>query len=140
MLVDEIKKAKLVAMKNKDADARAIYDIVVNKYMLLDIENKSKGKESSDADMVQVIMKTIKELADEKAEFEKLGRADNVKALAHQEEVLKVYLPKMLTEDEIKAEIAKLDDKSMPSIMKHFKTNFAGKVDMGVVSKIAKNI
>ena len=140
MLVDEIKKAKLVAMKNKDADARAIYDIVVNKYMLLDIENKSKGKESSDADMVQVIMKTIKELADEKAEFEKLGRTDNVNALAHQEEVLKVYLPKMLTEDEIKAEIAKLDDKSMPSIMKHFKTNFAGKVDMGQVSKIAKNI
>ena len=31
-------------------------------------------------------------------------------------------------------------DKSIPSVMKHFKTNFAGKVDMGLVSKIAKSI
>ena len=36
--------------------------------------------------------------------------------------------PLQLTEEEIRAEIAKLEDKSMPSIMKHFKTNFAGKV------------
>lgn len=46
----------------------------------------------------------------------------------------------MMSEDEIRAEIDKLSDKSMPSIMKHFKTNFAGKVEMSLVSKIAKSI
>ena len=44
----------------------------------------------------------------------------------------------MLSEEEIRAEIAKLEDKSIPSIMKHFKANFAGKCDMGLVNKIAR--
>ena len=136
MLIDEIKKAKMVAMKEKDADARAIYDIIVNKYMLAGIELKEKGQEITDANMIQIIQKTIKELADEKASFASAGR--DVSSFTHQEEVLSKYLPKMLSEDEIKAEIAKLDDKSIPSVMKHFKTNFAGKVDMGLVSKVAR--
>ena len=34
-------------------------------------------------------------------------------------------------------EISKLEDKSIPSVMKHFKVNFAGKCDMRMVSKIA---
>ena len=45
----------------------------------------------------------------------------------------------MLSEEEIKKEIASLEDKSLPAVMKHFKTNFAGKVEMGLVSKIARN-
>ena len=136
MLIDEIKKAKMVAMKEKDADARAIYDIIVNKYMLAGIELKEKGQEITDANMIQIIQKTIKELADEKASFASAGR--DVSAFVHQEEVLSKYLPKMLSEEETKEEISKLEDKSIPSVMKHFKTNFAGKVDMGLVSKVAR--
>ena len=136
MLIDEIKKAKMVAMKEKDADARAIYDIIVNKYMLTSIELKEKGQEATDADLIKIIQKTIKELADEKASFAQAGR--DVSSFEHQEAVLIKYLPKMLSEDEIKTEIEKLADKSIPSVMKHFKTNFAGKVDMGLVSKVAK--
>ena len=55
-------------------------------------------------------------------------------------EILESYLPKQLSAEEIKAEIDKLEDKSIPSVMKHFKMNFAGKVDMGLVNKIAKSL
>ena len=34
--------------------------------------------------------------------------------------------------------IDKLEDKSIPAVMKHFKANYAGQVDMSVVSKIAR--
>ena len=44
----------------------------------------------------------------------------------------------MLSEQEIRDIVAKLEDKSMPSIMKHFKANYAGKVDMGLVNKVAR--
>ena len=44
----------------------------------------------------------------------------------------------MLSEDEIRKIIASLEDKSMPSVMKHFKINYDGKVDMALVSKIAR--
>lgn len=140
MLIDELKKASMVALKEKNKDARAALSVVINKYNLLALELKSKGQEITDAHLVSLISKTLKELADEKEGFVKVNRADRVLGIEVQENTLKTYLPKMLSEDEIKNEILKLDDKSIPSIMKHFKTNFAGKVDMGLVSKIAKNI
>ena len=60
MLIDEIKKAKMIAMKEKDSDARAIYDIIANKYLLASIELREKGTEISDVDMLKIIQKTIK--------------------------------------------------------------------------------
>ena len=42
MLIDEIKKAKMIAMREKDTDARAVYDIIINKYLLQSINIKCK--------------------------------------------------------------------------------------------------
>ncbi len=140
MLIDEIKKAKMVAMREKDNDARTIYDIIVNKYLLQSISLREMGKEIADSDLIQIIMKTLKELADEKEGYIKAGRQETADSITHQEEVIKKYLPQMMSEDEIRIEIEKLDDKSISSIMKHFKTNFAGKVEMSIVSKVAKSL
>ena len=46
----------------------------------------------------------------------------------------------MLSEDEIKNIISGLSDKTLPSVMKHFKTNYQGLADMKLVSEIAKNL
>ena len=140
MLIDQIKKANMIALKNKDTDSRAVYSIIMNKYLLETISLREKGKEIGDQEMIAIIMKTLKELADEKENFAKVGRDEKVNSISNQEEILKQYLPKMLSEEEIKEEISKLDDKSIPSIMKHFKANFAGKVDMALVNKIARTI
>lgn len=138
MLIDEIKKANVAAMKARDSVAKGIYSIIMNKYLLLSVKKREEQAEVTDAGLVQIITKTIKELEEEKASYEKAGNAQKVNDILHQMEVIKVYLPKMLTEDEIRAELAKLDDKSMPAVMKHFKANFSGKVDMGLVSRIAR--
>ncbi len=140
MLIDTLKKASMEALKTKNKEARAALSVVINKYNLAAIELKTQGKEITDADLVSIIAKTLKELADEKEGFVKVNRPDRVEAIKVQEDTLKAYLPKMLSEDEIKEEILKLDDKSIPSVMKHFKQNFAGKVDMGLVNKVARSI
>lgn len=140
MLIDTLKKASMEALKTKNKEARAALSVVINKYNLAAIELKAQGKEITDADLVSIIAKTLKELADEKEGFVKVNRPDRVEAIKVQEDTLKAYLPKMLSEDEIKEEILKLDDKSIPSVMKHFKQNFAGKVDMGLVNKVARSI
>ena len=44
----------------------------------------------------------------------------------------------MMSEDEIKEVIDSLEDKSIPFVMKYFKANYAGKVDMSLVNKIAR--
>ena len=46
----------------------------------------------------------------------------------------------MMSEEEIKSVILSLDDKSTPSVMKHFKANYAGKCDMGLVNKVLKSL
>ncbi len=139
MLIDEIKKANVEAMKARDNTAKGIYSIIMNKYMLLSIEKKQKGEEATDVDLITIISKTLKELTEEKESYLKVNNLEKANAITHQEELISKYLPKMLTEEEIRKEISTLDDKSLPNVMKHFKTNFQGKVDMGLVSKIARS-
>lgn len=139
MLIDEIKKANVEAMKARDNTAKGIYSIIMNKYMLLSIEKKQKGEEATDVDLIAIISKTLKELTEEKESYLKVNNLEKANAITHQEELISKYLPKMLTEEEIRKEISTLDDKSLPNVMKHFKTNFQGKVDMGLVSKIARS-
>lgn len=138
MILDEIKKANVQAMKEHDSGARAIYGVVMNKAMLASIELKKDGKEFSDQDMIKILQKTIKELDEERENYIKVGNQTEADNIRHQSELISIYLPQMMSEDEIRREIEKLSDRSIPSVMRHFKENFAGKVDMSIVSKIAR--
>ena len=138
MIIDEIKKDNVQAMKDKNTIARTIYGVVVNKHMLQSIEKRKTGGELTDADMVAILQKTIKELTEEAENYAKVGNTAQVEEINAQKVILEKYLPQMMSEDEIRNIIAGMDDKSMPSIMKHFKANFAGKVDMQLVNKIAR--
>jgi len=48
------------------------------------------------------------------------------------------FLPQMMTMAEMEAIVSTLEDKSLPSIMKHFKSEYAGKCDMKLVQEIAR--
>ena len=138
MLLQDIKKANMEALKSKDSNARAIYSVLINKCMLLEINKREKGEELEDADVVSLVQKTLKELEDEISNFEKVNNTSKVESLKGQMEYIKKFLPAMLNENEISSIIEGLTDKSMPSIMRHFKADYAGKCDMSMVSKIAK--
>lgn len=138
MILDEIKKANVQAMKEHDSVARAIYGVVMNKAMLASIELKKDGKVFLDQDMIKILQKTIKELDEELENYIKVGNQTEADNIRHQSELISIYLPQMMSEDEIRREIEKLSDRSIPSVMRHFKENFAGKVDMSIVSKIAR--
>ena len=111
----------------------------MNKVLLASIEAKKDGKELADSDVVQILQKSIKELTEEKENYIKAGNMSEAENIEKQKEVLTKYLPQMLSEEEVKNIIAGLEDKSIPSVMKHFKANYAGKVDMAIVNKIARN-
>ena len=140
MILDEIKKANMVALKNKDVEARAIYSIIMNKAMLETIKKREKNEVLTDADMVQILQKTIKELTEEAENYKLAGNELQVDNINKQKNIIEAYLPKMMTEEEIKNEINKLDDKSVGNVMKHFKMNFAGKCDMKLVSETLKKM
>lgn len=137
MLLDEIKKASMQALKERDKVARAIYDVVINKCQLALVEKRAKGEELVDTDVLQIMQKVAKELAEEKENYLKVGNTDEVANIERQQAIVASYLPQMMSEQEIVAEIEKLDDKSIGSVMRHFKQNFAGKCDMALVQRLA---
>lgn len=134
----DLKKAKMNALKTHDENAQNVLGIIISAYQKMQIDKQGKGQEMTDADMVSVLNKTLKELSDEKEMYEANGRKEQAEADAKQMEIVKSYLPKMMSEEEIKEVIEKLEDHSIKTIMTAFKTNYAGKADMGLVSKIAR--
>lgn len=140
MLYDEIKKANVQAMKDKDSVARSFYSVVLNKIMLENIKKREKGEEVNDSDIANILQKTIKELEEEKENYRKVNHMDEVKNIEVQIEIAKKYLPKQLTKEEIKDIINSLEDKSLPSVMKHFKANYNGKCDMKEVQEVLKSL
>lgn len=140
MIYQQLKDANVQALKNRDTNARAILSVLLNKIKLAEIEKRAQNLELTDADVIQILQKSLKELAEEKEAFAKAGREENVKALDAQIAFVSSYLPQMMTMEEIKAEIMKLSDKSVPAVMKHFKANFAGKCDMRDVQTALKNL
>ena len=140
MIEEQIKKANVEAMKNKDTVARAFYSVLMNKIMLEKINKREKGQEITDADVSNIIQKMIKELGDEKDNYQKAGNMEEVAHIEKQLEIAKTYLPKILSREEIKEEIEKLEDKSIPVVMKYFKANFNGQVDMRLVQEVLKEM
>lgn len=140
MLIDTIKKENMLALKEKNDNKRAVLSVIVNKYMILATEKRAKNEEVTDDDLIKIISKTLKELEEEKTSYLQANREDSVKKIDEQISFITPYLPKMMSEEEIKEEILKLEDRSIPVVMKHFKTNFANKCDMGLVNKVLKSL
>jgi len=140
MTLNDLKKEKIAAMKRRDTDAVNALNVVINKLMLLTIEKREKGDALDEADVLTVLKKTEKELLEERLAFEKAGRTETVASLDKQLETVRKYLPQMMSAEEIKEIILSLEDKSLPSVMKHFKAEYAGKVDMKTVSEVLKSL
>lgn len=140
MRIEDFKKVKIEAMKARDKDAVDALNAVINKLMLTGIEKKAAGEEMTDADVTRILQKTVNELTEEREGFIKAGRAETVESLNRQLATVEKYLPKMLSDEEIKKIIEGLDDKTMPSVMKYFKANYAGKVDMRAVGNVLKSL
>jgi uncharacterized protein YqeY len=101
--------------------------------------------ELSDADVLAVLEKMIKQRRESIAQYEKASRTDLVEAEKFELGVLSAYLPQQLGEAEIRKEIdAAVAEsgasgiKDMGKIMALLKSRLAGKADMGKVSALVK--
>jgi uncharacterized protein YqeY len=114
------------------------------------MEAKVSGTEArtlSDADVLAIIGKQIKQRRDSIAEFAKGGRADLIAKEQAEIAVLEVYLPRQLTEAEIreraKAVIAELgvsDMKGMGPVMKRLTAELRGLADGQVVNRVVREL
>ena len=140
MLQDDIKKARIEAMKAKDKTTLNVLSVVLNKIMLATIDKREKGENLTDADVVGILQKTVKELGDEREGFLKADRPEKVAELDAQIATVNGFLPKMMSAEEIAAVIMTLEDKSVPAVMRYFKSEYAGKCEMRTVSEVLKTV
>ena len=138
MIYNKIKTDMMQALKEK-----RISDKETLGFLFSQLKNKAielRVNELEDKDSFQVIQKFVKSLKEEKESYEKAGRLNALESFDNQINLVESYLPKQLNEDEIKNIISKLDNKDIPNIMKYFKTNYNGEVDMKLVNQLAKEV
>ena len=138
MLIDDIKKANMMAMKERNQAKRSAYSSIISKYQLLKSNNPEK--EIKDEDVLSIIQKVVKELDEEALSYKQAGREESVLEIEKQKDALKEFIPAQLSEEEIKEIILSLPDRKVPLVMKHFSTNYKGKVDMSLVNKVLKGL
>ena len=101
--------------------------------------------ELSDADVLGVLEKMVKQRRESIAQFEKAGRNDLAQGEKFELEVLSGYLPQQMDENELQQEIEKAlaesgasGAKDMGKVMALLKPRLAGRADMGKVSGLVK--
>ncbi|MFW5432795.1 MAG: GatB/YqeY domain-containing protein [Methylophilaceae bacterium] len=101
--------------------------------------------ELTDTDVIGVIEKMLKQRRDSITAYESAKRDDLANIEKAEVVVLQTYLPKQLTEDEVKALLEKIvadtgatNMKDMGKVMAAIKPLVAGKADMGKISGLIK--
>jgi uncharacterized protein YqeY len=101
--------------------------------------------ELSDADVLGVIDKMIKQRRESIAQFEKAARKDLADAEKFELEVLSGYLPQQMSEPELEQAVAAAikesgaaSVKDMGKVMAALKAKLAGRADMGKISALVK--
>jgi len=102
--------------------------------------------ELTDADVVAVIEKMIKQRRESIAQYEKAARKDLADVEKFELELLSGYLPQQMTDAEVQEELQKAISESgasgikdMGKVMALLKPRLAGKADMGKVSSLVKS-
>ena len=125
---EEVRKAAvesvLVAVKQREVDDR---------------------KELSDAEILSIIEKLLKQRRESVASYEQGGRADLAEREKAEAAVLSTYLPQQLSDAEVEAEVTQAiaaagaaGPQDMGKVMGGLKAKLAGRADMGKVSAAVK--
>ena len=136
-LNDDLKSA----MKNKET-LRLNTIRLVKKYIQELETSVGHTGEATDAEVLKIINKLVKQGKDAAEQYKSAGRIDLYDEEMAQVAVLENYLPKQLSDDEISIEIDKVmvetGSNNMGVLMKELNMRLAGQADGKTISRILK--
>ncbi len=109
MLKTKLQQDQIKALKEKDSKKPEVLRFILSRIKNKEIE---KQAELSDEEVITVLRKLEKELKESLEYAQKSNREDLVRDYQNQLEVIKAYLPKPLTDEELKKEIEKIIDEN----------------------------
>lgn len=143
-LTDDLKTAMRAGEKDRVGTIRLITSAIKS----ADIDARPSGKgDISDADIVNVMAKMIKQRRDSIEQFTNGGRPELAAKEQAEIEVIEGYLPKQLGDADMKAAIVKaiadvgaVTGKDMGKVMAALKTAYAGQMDFGKAGGVVKEL
>jgi uncharacterized protein len=131
------------AMRAKESARLSAIRLVLSGIKQREVDER---KELTDADVVAVIEKMIKQRRESIAQYEKAARKDLADVEKFELELLSGYLPQQMSDQEVSqavdaaiAEAKPAGIKDMGKVMGLLKPRLAGKADMGKVSNLVKS-
>jgi hypothetical protein len=141
---DDLKTAMKAGEKDRVGTLRLINAAIKS----ADIEARPSGKDKiTDADILAVLAKMVKQRRDSIEQYMAGGRQDLADKEAAEIAMIEVYLPKQMSEAEAKDAIAAViketgaeSPKDMGKVMGSLKAKYTGQMDFGKASALVKEL
>jgi uncharacterized protein YqeY len=142
-LLERLNSDMKQAMKNKEKDKLSVIRMV--KASLQNEAIKLGTQELSEDAELTVLSREVKQRKDSLHEFDKAGREDLVDKLRTELEIVELYLPKQLSEEELSeivketiAEVGATSKAEMGKVMAAIMPKVKGKADGSLVNKLVQ--
>lgn len=137
-MLNRIKSDLTIAMKAGDPLRLSVLRMLASAlgYKQIDLH-----RDLTDEEVISVIGNEAKKRREAVDSYTKAGRADSAQKEGQELKILQAYLPTLMTEDEVKIELAKLElPKDFGQAMRIAAPIFKGKADGSLVAKIVKEL
>ena len=141
-LKDRIQTATRTAMKARDKRLVATLRLVNAELKRVEVDER---KALTDADVITVLTRMVKQRNDSRSQYEAAGRTDLAEQEAFEIDVVRSFMPTPLSEAEVDALIdaavaatGAAGMRDMGKVMGRLKGEVAGRADMGAVSAKVK--
>ena len=149
MLREQIKSKLVEAMKAKDEKTTGTLRLINAAIKDKDIEARPKGITDGidDSAILSLLQSMIKQRRESIDMYTKGGRTDLVVGEQAEIDIIQSFLPKQMSEEEIKSVIQQIvtetgasSIKDMGKVMGILKSKYAGQLDMGKASALIKSV
>jgi uncharacterized protein YqeY len=148
MLRDDINNALKDAMKARDERRVSTLRLVNSALKNADIEARGQSKAPlGDDELLSLLQKMIKQRQESIVLYEKGGRAELAQQERDEIAIITAYLPKQLSDDDVRSAIAQAiketgaaSMKDMGKVIGALKARYAGQMDFGKASPVVKEM
>lgn len=147
MLREKLNNDVKEAMKSREQERLTTLRLVVAAIKDREISERVQGVSEplQDKDIIQILTKMVKQRDESARVYEEGGRLDLAERERREIALLQDYLPKQMSEAEIKAAIEEIigevqaeSIKDLGKVMAVLKEKYAGQMDFGIANRVVK--
>lgn len=135
------------SMLARDTEKTSVLRMLISAVTYYEIQKGGAGYVASEEDVLTIIQKEAKQRKDSIMEYKKADRQDLVDKEQHELELLKIYLPEQMSEEDIKKMVQQAISQSgatnvqdLGKVMGIVIPQTKGKADGAVVSRIVREL